>query len=269
MTDAERGEGLLRGILLHPEDDARRLVYADWLEESGELARAEFIRVQLKLHGAVQRLPVLTVAEMDPPSYESYHTTDLTDLPAPGTRRRMVPYPDLREMRGTVRGSRCEVAEVVELDLLGSRMRPFIVQRGWLVGPDLWEYDIIAAGPPELWHEDVAVKRKLIDRDEFHALQSREQELLVYWREFVGYEFLSGVIPTDALFYDHMPLTRGFVESVTCTCRAWDRHGPAVMRKHPVRKLLLTDARTEIHLPTYYENALEWAKEQAWSEVAT
>jgi uncharacterized protein (TIGR02996 family) len=46
----------LQDILEHPEDDAPRLVYADWLEESGEperAARAEFIRVQY----ALQRLP--------------------------------------------------------------------------------------------------------------------------------------------------------------------------------------------------------------------
>ncbi len=39
-------------ILAHPEDDALRLVYADWLEDQGgqaDAARAEFIRVQSEL----------------------------------------------------------------------------------------------------------------------------------------------------------------------------------------------------------------------------
>lgn len=40
---------LLRAILLDPADDTARLVYADWLEENGEAARAEFIRVQCQL----------------------------------------------------------------------------------------------------------------------------------------------------------------------------------------------------------------------------
>lgn len=35
---------LLRGILDDPASDERRLVYADWLEESGEAERAEFVR---------------------------------------------------------------------------------------------------------------------------------------------------------------------------------------------------------------------------------
>ena len=37
--------GFLRDILANPEDDAPRLVYADWLDEHGDEARAELIRV--------------------------------------------------------------------------------------------------------------------------------------------------------------------------------------------------------------------------------
>ena len=43
------GDDLLRSILLTPEDDLPRLVYADFLEEQGETERAEFIRVQIEL----------------------------------------------------------------------------------------------------------------------------------------------------------------------------------------------------------------------------
>ena len=42
----------LQDILEHPDDDAPRLIYADWLEEHGKEAdrlRAEFIRVQVEL----------------------------------------------------------------------------------------------------------------------------------------------------------------------------------------------------------------------------
>lgn len=41
------GPALLRTILERPDDDAPRLVYADWLEENGQQNRAEFIRLQL------------------------------------------------------------------------------------------------------------------------------------------------------------------------------------------------------------------------------
>src|SRR5262245_25571067 len=49
MSTDERA--LLQAIWDDPEEDVPRLVYADWLEETGEparLARAEFIRVQIE-----------------------------------------------------------------------------------------------------------------------------------------------------------------------------------------------------------------------------
>ncbi len=39
---------LIRRIRERPDDDAPRLVYADWLEENGEGERAEFIRLMVK-----------------------------------------------------------------------------------------------------------------------------------------------------------------------------------------------------------------------------
>ena len=46
MTD---GDALFASILASPDEDTPRLVYADWLEENGQHARAEFIRVQIEL----------------------------------------------------------------------------------------------------------------------------------------------------------------------------------------------------------------------------
>lgn len=45
MTETQRG--LLQAIYDDPDDDAVRLVYADFLEENGEAHRAEFIRLQI------------------------------------------------------------------------------------------------------------------------------------------------------------------------------------------------------------------------------
>jgi uncharacterized protein (TIGR02996 family) len=47
VDDQERS--LIEAIRAEPEDDAVRLVYADWLEEHGQDDRAELIRVQLAL----------------------------------------------------------------------------------------------------------------------------------------------------------------------------------------------------------------------------
>jgi uncharacterized protein (TIGR02996 family) len=46
---ATAGDALLADIIADPGDDGLRLIYADWLEESGDEARAEFIRVQIKI----------------------------------------------------------------------------------------------------------------------------------------------------------------------------------------------------------------------------
>src|SRR3954469_34577 len=44
------GELLLRAVFAHPEDDAPRLAFADWLDESGgDPERAALIRVQCEL----------------------------------------------------------------------------------------------------------------------------------------------------------------------------------------------------------------------------
>jgi uncharacterized protein (TIGR02996 family) len=42
-------EPFLRAILAHPTDDGPRLVAADWWDEQGAAARAEFVRVQCEL----------------------------------------------------------------------------------------------------------------------------------------------------------------------------------------------------------------------------
>jgi uncharacterized protein (TIGR02996 family) len=47
MTPEE--EAFLADIAEHPEDDSLRLIYADWLEDSGQVERAAFIRVQCEL----------------------------------------------------------------------------------------------------------------------------------------------------------------------------------------------------------------------------
>jgi uncharacterized protein (TIGR02996 family) len=44
-------QAFLSAIRENPNDDAPRLVYADWLDEHGNAARAEFIRVQCRLGG--------------------------------------------------------------------------------------------------------------------------------------------------------------------------------------------------------------------------
>src|SRR5260221_508576 len=42
-------DAFMEDIIAHPGDDTPRLIYADWLDDHGQEARAEFIRVQIEL----------------------------------------------------------------------------------------------------------------------------------------------------------------------------------------------------------------------------
>jgi uncharacterized protein (TIGR02996 family) len=50
-------EAFLAGIVANPDDDALRLVFADWLDDNGDPDRAQFIRDQVRLEGLAQRDP--------------------------------------------------------------------------------------------------------------------------------------------------------------------------------------------------------------------
>ncbi len=50
-------QALVQAILEHPDDTARRLIYADWLEENGYNRDAVFIREQCEAYLASERLP--------------------------------------------------------------------------------------------------------------------------------------------------------------------------------------------------------------------
>src|SRR5262245_57678825 len=45
----ETEAAFLADIRAHPDDDAPRLVFADWLEEHGEEGRAELIRLECRM----------------------------------------------------------------------------------------------------------------------------------------------------------------------------------------------------------------------------
>ncbi len=49
MTATDMRAAFLADIIANPDDDAPRLIFADWLEDNGEGDRAEFIRVQCEL----------------------------------------------------------------------------------------------------------------------------------------------------------------------------------------------------------------------------
>ena len=76
-------EALMQAVLDAPDDDdAPRLVYADYLEERGEAPRAEFIRIQCELASlpmADERRASLEAKDLEhvlgfrEPSFELFH----------------------------------------------------------------------------------------------------------------------------------------------------------------------------------------------------
>jgi uncharacterized protein (TIGR02996 family) len=56
-------QAFLEAILERPDDDAPRLIFADWLDEHGDTDRAEFIRVQCAI--AAKDLPTSRRAKFD------------------------------------------------------------------------------------------------------------------------------------------------------------------------------------------------------------
>ncbi|MBY0228034.1 MAG: TIGR02996 domain-containing protein, partial [Gemmataceae bacterium] len=51
MQEPPEERGLIEGIVEAPDEDAPRLIYADWLEDHGQPEHAEFIRAQVALPG--------------------------------------------------------------------------------------------------------------------------------------------------------------------------------------------------------------------------
>src|SRR5579864_2131639 len=71
----------LHTICAHPDDDAPRLVYADWLDERGD-PRGEFIRVQCELAGLREDDPKWTaLKEREQTLLSQHHEKWLKEIP--------------------------------------------------------------------------------------------------------------------------------------------------------------------------------------------
>jgi uncharacterized protein (TIGR02996 family) len=82
-------DGLLQDIIANPDDDTPRLVYADWLDENGQEARAEFIRLQIHR----ERLPKKDRRRLAPEPREK-------KLAANHAREWLAPLPEWARLRG-------------------------------------------------------------------------------------------------------------------------------------------------------------------------
>jgi len=60
------------------------------------------------------------------------------------------------------------------------------------------------------------------------------------WRHIAGREAVH-LIPDGKRWHDCIKFRRGFIHTVRATLADWLKHGPAVVREHPVTKVVLTD----------------------------
>src|SRR5436190_4390863 len=81
-------EALLAAVCEAPDDDAPRLVFADWCEEHGEPHRAEFIRLQLRLAALDEDDPAREVPERrETELWAAHHTQWKAEIPRwPGVK---------------------------------------------------------------------------------------------------------------------------------------------------------------------------------------
>ncbi len=87
MRTTREHEALVRGILDNPDDDARRLVYSDWLEEHGDAVRAEFIRASVRLAGLRPKVKGRAALEARVKELEKAHQKGWLDAIGLGQKR--------------------------------------------------------------------------------------------------------------------------------------------------------------------------------------
>lgn len=204
MTPAE---AFLADIIEHPDDDAPRLIYADWLEDHGDASRAEFIRVQCEL----ARLPphaLLIVGK--------HHRKDSEIVLRVPSWLRVGDYIQdgsvtcivralVRHAAGSATSIEVREGESAE-SYCDGEVRERLERRAW---------ELLYGGPCTCADQH---------RTRFDC----------YYEQFVGEHRAWQGIPEAVVF------RRGFIESVTCDATDWLRHADALTAAAPIRKVTLT-----------------------------
>jgi uncharacterized protein (TIGR02996 family) len=77
----DEGEALWQAIFAEPEEQAHRLVYADWLDERGEQALAQFIRVQCEIERGAEGERLEELREQEERLLAKNRTKWMADVP--------------------------------------------------------------------------------------------------------------------------------------------------------------------------------------------
>ena len=182
MTD---NDALLQAILDDPDEDAPRLGYADWLEEHGEPARAQFIRLQLAR---------AALEDHDPRAQElQQRCREMTA--EPGTAQRWTPklprgmgYPEFH--RGFVEKVSCRITDFLKG---AERLVAVIPLRHLNVGetsPTRQDLQALLASPHLAWLRELALYGNHLDDSATEAIAAsphlRGLEELDLWDNRIG-----------------------------------------------------------------------------------
>jgi uncharacterized protein (TIGR02996 family) len=228
----------LAAIRAEPDDDTVRLVYADWLDEHGDAARAKFIRVQCERErlvaetesGAYRCAHVRLVAETESGAYRCAHvgvTADVlvADLMPPDARRYLALDPRSEAAR--------TVALVVRADAPG-------------VMPMLTRWDGVEVTRFDLAPDGLRLTGRAGDHgrwvEGFRELVRRERELLkaghADWCR-LPIVFVPR-LSEEPLQQYNARYRRGFLADICCAAHDWLAHAEAIRAVHPVTRVTLT-----------------------------
>lgn len=203
-------DAFLADIIDHPDDDASRLVFADWLEENGEAERAEFIRVQVRLARA-------TVALWQSAPFIPYSQGG-------GFRAVGGEVPAQLSVGDHLTGRFVPETHAVVGIAIGGLGEPTVIEYGPVVEPHIAYQSF----------EDRESERRLLDS----ALPADPDDPCYFLWDFARLE-------SEERFRGYggraLLCRRGFAESVRLPLQAWLDHGPALVRRHPVERVVISD----------------------------
>lgn len=222
-------EAFMRKICEEPEEDAHRLVFADWLEEyGGEPKRAEFIRVQCEL------------ARLGSPHKRTAYPDEPTPLRKLGDRHYSF---------GGYIDDRFQVGDRIDL-LVAREPKP----PKWLHGLRVYK----VAPRPEVYADrevDVYVRLDGESREWAGSVLAKRQDHLWnfgapnHWAVDDPIAFPDCIRCIDeetissARASGYSPIAiyrRGFVDHITCSGASWLKYADVVTAAHPVRRVVIT-----------------------------
>lgn len=255
------GPALLASVLANPDDHAPRLVYADWLDETGtDPARAEFIRAWCFLARHVWPWRTIGTWAMETTKNPDGSYWALCDdygdnyvspesIPKAGDRVYVTVARDPRipTFHSKVRGALLDKVEPASADLC----RALGIKYG--LGPEGF---LSGLGKPLLrvrFHQDDLSRT---DPRELRRAQKRVDKL--WW---VHWQLWSAPFgkhsQTDIIWYHNA----GFVESCSMPADDWVIHLDAILALHPIRRVRVTSFLTSggwRRVRQFYQRHMIW-----------